>query len=307
MGWIGVFQTGYVRTSFQHCCKPCFLVGTTVSLTLCHVVCGALPLADPHLIDYGEAFTLVDSVREACASKTQCVRAKYQSYDGGQGWYNEQLKGNESAFNEVFHDVWRVLFTPSPPIATKIKQEMAQKGLAPGEYGAAHLRALYDRDGRSAGQTRIWTRNALNCTTQLRPGKPIFFASDSKIASDFSVVYGARMNGIVVTHQNHPDPPLHLDKAENFSDTSVARRPVSDYHDTFIDLYLIALSRCVFISKGGFGQWGLLIGGNTSCVKKWKRGKNSILNPCDWANPPNSSFVTTRATLTQPLFLEPEW
>ncbi len=263
-------------------------------------------LSDPHLIDYGDAVTLVDEFRDVSASITPGVRAKYQSFDGGQGWYDDQLKGNETAFNEVFHDVWKVFFTPSPPVAKKIKNEMNRKGLVPGEYAAAHLRALYAQDVRSAGQTKIWTRNAVNCATKLQPGKPIFFASDSKVASDYSIIYGEKMNGTVVTHDNNPNPPLHLDKAENFSDTSVSKRPISDYHDTFIDLYLIALSRCVFLSKGGYGHWGLLIGGNTSCVMRFKRGKGRILNPCNWTVPTEKSTTMTRSTLSGPLFIEPE-
>lgn len=263
--------------------------------------------ADTQLIDYGEAVTLVDEARDVAASSELGVRAKYQSYDGGQGWYNDQLAANETEFNEVFHDVWRVFFTPSPPIARKLKREMEQKGLAPGEYVAAHLRALYGQETRSAGQTKVWTRNAVNCASKLRPGKPIFFASDSKVASDYSVIYGGKMNGIVATHESKPDPPLHLDKAENFSDPSTPKRPIRDYHDTFIDLYLIALGRCVFISKGGYGQWGLLIGGNTDCVMKFKRGKGRIINPCNWTLPPDGDTTTKRAILAEPLFIEPQW
>jgi hypothetical protein len=262
---------------------------------------------DPQLIDYGEAVTLVDEARDVASSSVFGVRAKYQSYDGGQGWYNDQLKGNETVFNEVFHDVWRVCFTPSPNIARKIKREMNQKGLAPGEYASAHLRALYAQEARSAGQTRIWTRNAVNCASKLRPGKPIFFASDSKVASEYSVIYGEKMKGTVATHENKPDPPLHLDKAENFTDTSMSRHPISHYHDTFVDLYLLALGRCVYISKGGYGHWGLLIGGNTTCVGKFKRGKGRIINPCNWTLPSYGEPVTKRATLTEPLFIEPQW
>jgi hypothetical protein len=289
---------------------------------------------DLHLIDKGSQVTAVDSVSELAESDAQVVRTKYQSYDGGQGWYNEDLKANETAFNEVFHDVWRVFFTPSPPIAKRIKAEMQRKGLAPGEYVSAHLRALYAQDARSAGQTKAWTRNAINCATKLKPGRPVFFASDSKVASDYSVLYGEEMRGAVVTHANNPDPPLHLDKAENFSDVSASRLPVSHYYDTWVDvscdacacrisfrifraspcthlkimsqLYLLALGRCVYLSKGGYGQWGLLIGGNTTCVMRFKRGKGRILNPCNWTAPFDEMSAVKHASLTDPLFIEPE-
>jgi hypothetical protein len=188
------------------------------------------------LIEPGSEVAAGDDVKELAESEESIVRTKYQSYDGGQGWYNERLITDEKEFNEIFHDVWRVFFTPSPPIARRIKTEMQRRGLAPGEYVSAHLRALYAQDFRSAGQTMIWTRNAINCATKLKPGRPVFFASDSKIASDYSVLYGEAMNGTVVTHANNPDPPLHLDKAENFSDVSAPKRPVSDYYDTWVDV-----------------------------------------------------------------------
>lgn len=256
-------------------------------------------------MDYGEAATLVDDVREAASSKANVLRTKYQSYDGGQGWYNENLKANETEFNEVFHDVWTVFFTPAPPVATVIKREMVESGLAPGEYASAHLRALYALEFRAAGQTKAWARNAVNCASKLRPGKPIFFASDSKVASDFSLIYGEKMGGIVVTHTNNPDPPLHLDKAEDFFNTTIVnRRPSSDYYDTFIDLYLMALGGCVYISKGGFGHWALLIGGNTTCGMRFKRNKRGIVNPCNWTVPAGGLLIS-RSNLNEPIFLEP--
>eukprot|EP00934_Nitzschia_sp_Nitz4_P002740 Nitzschia sp. Nitz4//scaffold113_size70149//2348//5307//NITZ4_005938-RA/size70149-augustus-gene-0.123-mRNA-1//-1//CDS//3329533305//2730//frame0 len=260
----------------------------------------------PLLTNYGESYSQVDDVRDEVASSSIGVRTKYQSFDGGQGWYDSMLEANETSFNEVFHDVWRVFFTPSPPVAKIIKEEMVRKGLAPGEYASAHLRALYAQEHRAAKQTIAWTKLSVNCASKLRPGKPIFFSSDSKVASIHSVEYGASMNGTVVTHQNNPDPPLHLDKAENFSDPTLQTfRPVSDYYDTFVDLYLLALGQCVYLSKGGFGHWGLLIGGNITCAGRLKKTTRGFRDPCNWTVASDGS-TATRVELKEPLFLEPK-
>lgn len=69
----------------------------------------------------------------------------------------------------------------------------------------------------------------------------------------------------------------------------------------------MALGRCVFLSKGGYGQWGLLIGGNTTCVMRFKRRKAGIQNPCNWTAPFDEASAVKHATLTGPLFIEPEW
>jgi hypothetical protein len=260
---------------------------------------------DPLVTDFGVAATLVDDVRDFALSNNQSVRTKYQSYDGGRGWYNEHLVDKETPFDVLYHDVWNTFFTPAAPVAKAIKFEMDLKGLVPGEYASAHVRALYALKSRPLGAIQKWTTNALNCASNLRPGKPIFLASDSKHSAEQGVAYGEWRKAKVVTHENHPNPPLHLDKAENVTNTTVAlNHPPSDYYDTFIDLYLLAFGRCVFISKGGYGSWALLIGGNISCVHKQKRTKRGFHNPCEWMDYPNGTEMK-EARLTEPLFLEP--
>jgi len=257
---------------------------------------------DPNISDYGVMVTLAEDVREAVVSQNISVRTKYQSYDGGEGWYNEHLIGNELSFNELFHDVWNVFFTPSPPVARVIKQEMVRSGLVPGKYASAHIRALYALTYRAPGQTRKWTSNAINCASKLRPSSPIFVASDSALASQHALNYGKNHSGWVVTHQNNPDPPLHLDKAENLT-LGEARHPPSAYYDTFVDLYLLALGGCVYFTKGGYGHWALLIGGNITCGFRLKRNKKGIVNPCGWEG--TIAPDTPQPVITDPLFLEP--
>lgn len=85
--------------------------------------------------------------------------------------------------------------------------------------------------------------NALNCASNLRPGKPIFLASDSKDAVEIGLKYGEFRNAKIVSHESNPNPPLHLDKAVNTANNGLLQHPPSDYYDTFIDLYLLAFGR----------------------------------------------------------------
>ena len=66
-----------------------------------------------------------------------------QSGTGFSDYYNEELVPGEASFEDVFHDVWRIFFTPSRPVRDLIETEMKRMALVPGEYSAAHLRALY--------------------------------------------------------------------------------------------------------------------------------------------------------------------
>lgn len=237
-------------------------------------------------------------VRTLAFGNNDTVRSRYQSFNGGADWYNEQLTKGEIPFDELYHEVWKIFFTPSPPVAQAIQSEMDDLGLVPGEYSSAHVRALYAIKYRAAGLVKRWTTNGINCATTLRPGRPVFLASDTGFASTVAGAYGEFKHAHIVSHMSNPNPPLHLDKSEEG-----VKRPSSDYYDTFIDLYILAFGGCVAYNKGGFGNWGLLIGGNTSCGWKMKRGKQGIQNPCNWTHVPDGYRPASK--LNEPLFLEP--
>jgi hypothetical protein len=162
---------------------------------------------DPLLMDAEtETGTLIYQITHIKESENATVRAKYQSFDRGSGWYDGNLKEGETASNDLFHEVWRIFFTPAPPVAIRIKEFMDSHGLVPGNYASARIRALYAIEHRSAGQTKAWKRNGVNCASTFRTGKPILVASDSKLSSAYAIEYGISRNGKVVTHQNNPDP-----------------------------------------------------------------------------------------------------
>ena len=273
-------------------------------------------------------------------SNTTLIRTRVQSTTGLAEKYDPQLQKGEDPFDDVYHDVWRIFFTPAPAVRTLIETEFNQMGLVPGCYAAAHLRALYGRiTSREDSQTIEWTQNAINCATQLYPSTPsIFFASDYTFATTAAIEYGNQKNLHVVA-RHHTLFPLHLDSAEN-----ILERKPSEFYDTWVDLYLMGMSRCVTVSfgffclglvnlwtvisclfsptrltcttddfvcfeitqhnRGGFGHWGLLIGYNASCVINQRTSSQGIGNRCDW-NDFVASQVPNPKRSGAPLFSEP--
>ena len=171
----------------------------------------------------------------------------------------------------------------------------------PSGYVAAHCRILYAKDDRKESQKRKWAENAVNCASHLRPGKKIFFASDSRNGTYYAHQYGSKVGGFVATRMPNPNPPLHIDKVPHWK-----KRPVSDYFDAFVDLYMLGSADCVTVSslvppispsvrfssqvirntqynKGGYGVFGLLISRNATCgVRQDAMDQPIIRHPCHW-------------------------
>lgn len=204
------------------------------------------------------------------------VRSRYQSDNGGAEYYNEHFN-KTGPFEQVYHSIWHTVFEPVAPLQKKIDDTMKNLSLVPGEYAAAHLRAVYGVKSRPNPVIRNWATNAVNCASQLRPGGPIFFASDSNFALHVVKQYAAVHKYKIVSLQ-HEKEPLHLEKS-NHTD-----RDPSEYYDTFVDLYLLGNSRCLSYNVGGFGTWGLIMGYDSSCSKRHAPIHFRNYFKCDWAN-----------------------
>jgi hypothetical protein len=143
---------------------------------------------------------------------------------------------------------------------------------------ACHLRALYGIESRPDPDILRLTEHAVNCSTQLRPAHPIYFASDSSTAAQMAKRYVEDMGGttrLVVNSATSMDPP-HLDLDRDWK-----KRDPTYYFGTFVDLYMISLAGCVAFSEGGIGHWGLLIGGNLTCqINSKTRPSGRFINQC---------------------------
>jgi hypothetical protein len=224
-------------------------------------------------------------------------------------WYDGQLVDEEPTVIQLFHEIWKLTFTPSPKVRALIETEMQKMGLTPGAYTAAHLRVLYGMNDRPESIKQNWAQNALNCASELRPQKPIFFTSDSANATYYAKLYATQHKATLATRIPNPNPPLHLDKVTNWRN-----RPLSDFYDAFVDLYILAQADCVTFNKGGYGIFGLLMNRNASCGHRQDAiDRPMIRNPCHWVDDPLNGTQTTRdhyqSTLRiisdDPVYLEP--
>ena len=211
----------------------------------------------------------------AARSDVAVLQVKFQSHDHGAVYYDSHRESvDEPDFAALFHRVWRIFFTPAPALAARIQTTLRAGGLVPGRYGAAHVRALYGVEEREEELITGWTQNAIHCAIQLLQQQenvsvnddPVFFASDSELATRKAVQYG-QANGLKVISRRSltnsssvNKDPLHMDKTKDWRN-----RPASDFYDVFIDLYSMGLSRCVTYGMGGYGQFASLISGASRC------------------------------------------
>ena len=162
---------------------------------------------------------------------------------GGSTHYNQELQST-TAFEAVYHDLWRSMMKPSKAIRQRInelvlsstssnhqhhvsdpfeiEQQPAQKAvLVPGMYAVAHFRAEYGKEvvrHPVLSTTKFLTNvalNALYCASELYPGGgPIYFASDSIIALQAVRNFSSFSSRSIITFDRDEDEPLHLDKME---------------------------------------------------------------------------------------------
>jgi hypothetical protein len=234
-------------------------------------------------------------------SKIQaCV---YQSWNYGELYYDKHLQSEEADAKTVLRDLWNIAFTPSPPVAILIEDQYRQMGIVPGEYATAHIRALYAVKKRKPSLIQQLTINALNCASQLRPGGPFYVASDTPFAMEVALAYGRQKNVTVVSRSNSErNEPLHIGHHE----VNATHNSVSDFYDTFVDMYIISMTRCVAFGKGGYGRWGLLMGYDNTCHHTHHGSKWAMT--CDWVDlSPEDKLIrlSSRPRLKVPLFRPP--
>ena len=198
------------------------------------------------------------------------IRARLQTFDGGSVYFNEQLNHTNVTYESIYHDLFRILFQPAPPVQDILTKELQSVGLTPGEYATAHYRAFYGARMPSEDKIQSTAKNAVECASELRPGGPIYFASDSQFAIQSIKQYAQDYKRPVVIIEN--DEPLHLDKANSTT--------AADYYSVFVDLYLLGMGRCASVGMGGFGRYGLLLSYNASCWNRHSYNKQRL--DCHW-------------------------
>ena len=221
--------------------------------------------------------------------------------------FNEEYYQNNDAagwnlYENIFHDLWYTLFTPSPSIAILVKEKMRSTTLRPNEFATSHYRAFYaiehQKESKEEVQLIAKTINSLNCASKLQPGSPIFFASDSQIAVQTARNYNNRIpprqgdnNNLNITadHRNRrrdrhqivtftedQQEALHLDKKDQWTSGNIA-----DFYPTFVDLLIMAEAKCMALGVGGFGRFANMISRDPTCVIRHDiEGGGGT--PCKW-------------------------
>ena len=110
------------------------------------------------------------------------LRARLQTFDGGSILFNEELNNTGVTYESIYHDLFRTLFQPTPPVQQILDEQLKAVGLTPGEYATSHYRAFYGKRMPDQDKIRSTAINAVECASQLRPGGPVYFASDSAFA-----------------------------------------------------------------------------------------------------------------------------
>lgn len=213
---------------------------------------------------------------------TAVLQVKFQSHDHGSRYYNSIRESDEEPkYKDVFQSVWNIFFTPSRPLALEIEKTMAKLGLVPGGYSSAHVRALYDSKTHPNHLVGVWAKNAVNCAYYLQyrgnNPLPIYFASDSSLATSQATLYGSASGVTVLAYQNSAtgtEDPLHLDKAADWE----TKQP-SDFFDVFVDLYMMSMGVGVTHGLGGFGVFASLLSNNVTNVVRHMSAANPFACP----------------------------
>lgn len=258
---------------------------------LSSVIAGSRPFGD------------VNACEGQFSSDSVLIFSRIQSWNGGLLRYNE-LNPEGPSFEEIYHDIWTSLFTPTLPIQALIIQQMERLNLRVGEYAAAHLRGLYGVKDRPKRKLEELGENAVKCASNLiqqqDAASAIYFASDSKVAMDYIVDQVAPQQqstySIVALRRDYE--PLHVEKTLNWQS-----RNASEYYDTFVDLYILAMSKCVSYNVGGYGQWGLFLSGHVTCFNKHANKQQPYR--CEWGAISNNFTASEALRRRRPLLLPP--
>jgi len=199
------------------------------------------------------------------------------------------------SYKVVFRDIFHSLFTLSPPVQSLFMTQMKRMGLVPGQYVTAHIRSRYptgilktnknkllDKEGglKMTGEVERFLApiltNAIHCAGNLLPGKPIYLASDShevlrylRDKSDFADALKQNTIPPIVSCE-HEHEPRHLDTP------NYAKFEPHHFYSIFVDLWLLGEARCTTYGIGGFGQFGMHLSYNASCLLNHRKYTGEI-------------------------------
>jgi len=193
------------------------------------------------------------------------------------GWYEYEI---------IFRDLFYTLFQSSPPVAKLVRDKMMSSNLIPGKFSSCHYRAFYavehEKDKVELNRLTSKAENGLNCATFMQAGDPVYFASDSDVAVQFARNMSESTGRKIVTF-DHKHEALHLDKMYQWKTDNIA-----DFYATFVDLLIMAESKCMSHGLGGYGAFANLLSIDSTCVIRHDNFREANIEECDWYDTPPS-------------------
>lgn len=189
---------------------------------------------------------------------------------------NTQLGGHK-----IYHEVFRLLFTPSPALAQRVESTMTLLGLIPiHSYSSIHLRVKYpNRDVKDEAtftfeqhKSKIvqWATNAVNCAAELHPNSTIYVSSDSNDTVGYLLEESQFAKHYIdaTKHDKHPLVVKLVSRDYSNENEHIAFSNVKDpsgFMSVFEDLIIMGLGKCVAHGLGGYGRLGAALSGG-QCV-----------------------------------------
>ena len=217
-----------------------------------------------------------------------------------------QIQANDDAdYASFYHELFLGLFRPAPPVQQIIDEYMDHLNLRPNQYVVAHYRAKYPgepyRETWNKSILEQTTKNAIHCASSLAPGLPVYVASDTVAALQaIPRLFPSNATNYDIKTTNHPSSVMvvrsyldatpvrewknhteHIQRAPPMDPPHLnfaALKDPSGFYSIFVDLFLMAHSRCVAFGAGGFGRFGSLVSVNASC--KRPHSIQGILQSC---------------------------
>ena len=185
-----------------------------------------------------------------------------------------QATPQELEYTSFYHELFPGLFRPSMRIQRLVHKIVQTHELHPNQFVAAHYRSKYP------GEPYVKTKNvtileetvvnAIHCASSLAPGLPVYVASDTVASLQAAQRYTTTSN-----HHHHHHHQAMIPKVVSNYGIFPAEDPPhlnfahkthpSDFDSIFVDLILMANSRCVSFGAGGFGRFGSLLSFNATC------------------------------------------
>eukprot|EP00546_Thalassionema_frauenfeldii_P010593 CAMPEP_0178917884 /NCGR_PEP_ID=MMETSP0786-20121207/13511_1 /TAXON_ID=186022 /ORGANISM="Thalassionema frauenfeldii, Strain CCMP 1798" /LENGTH=451 /DNA_ID=CAMNT_0020591517 /DNA_START=125 /DNA_END=1480 /DNA_ORIENTATION=+ len=219
----------------------------------------------------------------------------------------QRLTGSQEKL--MWPGLFRRMFKPSKALGGVIESLVKESGLVPGQYGAAHIRAMYPPGKRGFKGKLNTTKafkdnigdNAANCVVKAMPETShIYVATDTSEILDYLLHESStwasnrtmRASREKMALDAHTGPPakivarpdynvssLHFDES-NFPGLS-GKAPPQAYFQIFVDLWMLAHSKCISQGLGGFGHFASMLSGNhLSCRNRHRDYVLGVLDSC---------------------------